>query len=154
MPPRPTPEPDLRDGLLAAYDASLAAGRAPLRPPADPELHGLLDCLDLLEEVWPRHDTETPRADGDGPAQAPPGREAARLVAELADGVAHMHGRGVLHRDIKPGNVLLQAPDPPGNGAAAAHAEALGLPSATPRLTDFGLARLAEDGQELTQSHA
>ena len=32
---------------------------------------------------------------------------AAELVAALADAVAYMHGRGVLHRDIKPGNVLL-----------------------------------------------
>src|SRR4051812_44630390 len=46
-----------------------------------------------------------------------PPRDAARLVADLAGAVAYMHGRGVLHRDIKPGNVLLEpapGPAPPG----------------------------------------
>ncbi|MCA8924751.1 MAG: serine/threonine protein kinase, partial [Planctomycetes bacterium] len=55
---------------------------------------------------------------------------AARIVAQLARGVAHAHERGVIHRDIKPDNVLLVGD--------------------TPRLTDFGLARLGE--RHLTQT--
>lgn len=49
-------------------------------------------------------------------------REAALLVRDLALAVEHAHGQGVLHRDIKPDNVLLPADGGP------------------PRLTDFGLA--------------
>ncbi|MGE0710574.1 MAG: serine/threonine-protein kinase [Planctomycetota bacterium] len=49
-------------------------------------------------------------------------REVARIGAELAEGLAAAHGRGVLHRDLKPGNVLFAA-----SGAAL--------------LTDFGMAK-------------
>jgi serine/threonine protein kinase/Flp pilus assembly protein TadD len=34
-------------------------------------------------------------------------REVLRIVARLADGLAYAHGRGILHQDLKPANVLL-----------------------------------------------
>ncbi|MDX2038202.1 MAG: serine/threonine-protein kinase [Isosphaeraceae bacterium] len=63
-----------------------------------------------------------------------PPREAARIVMVLARAVAHAHSRGVLHRDLKPGNVLLW-PEP---------SDGLDF---TLRLSDFGLARLIEGFQ-------
>jgi len=53
-------------------------------------------------------------------------RKAAELVAALADGIEAAHRAGVIHRDIKPQNILI-APDD------------------SPKLTDFGLARVVDD---------
>jgi len=46
------------------------------------------------------------RLQRDGPLDP---RDAARVVAEVADGLFHAHQRGIVHRDVKPGNVLLDA---------------------------------------------
>jgi WD40 repeat protein len=71
-----------------------------------------------------------------GPVSPP---DAAAIVATLAGAAEHMHARGILHRDLKPGNILLQQSE--------------GVPSAVPwafsadlcpRITDFGLAKLLD----------
>jgi eukaryotic-like serine/threonine-protein kinase len=67
-----------------------------------------------------------------------PPRVAARWVAALADAVQHAHERGILHRDIKPDNVIL-------TGGA-------GPDDFIPRLTDFGLAKLLEEAGDDTRS--
>lgn len=59
-------------------------------------------------------------------------RHAARLVVSLAEALEHAHARGVIHRDMKPGNVLL---DPHESVGATAE-----LPEYDPKITDFGLA--------------
>src|SRR5262249_39516230 len=49
------------------------------------------------------------------------------LVAQVCDAVQHAHERGVIHRDLKPGNILVE-------------------PSGQPKVLDFGVARAADVG--------
>src|SRR6185312_12267156 len=56
-------------------------------------------------------------------------RDVVRVGVALCDALGHAHGRGVVHRDVKPGNIMV--PDRPHDGAGVA------------KLTDFGVARIA-----------
>ncbi|TDQ00198.1 serine/threonine-protein kinase [Labedaea rhizosphaerae] len=74
----------------------------------------------VMEYLPSRNLNEILRSDGPLPAVT-----AARVIGQIADAVAAMHAKGMVHRDIKPGNVLV-------------------ADDGTAKLTDLGIARWAE----------
>jgi serine/threonine protein kinase len=71
------------------------------------------------------------------PRRLPPER-AVQIIKETADALDYAHGMGVLHRDVKPANILL--------------ARSTGGRGERVYLTDFGIARLRDDTGHLTQT--
>jgi eukaryotic-like serine/threonine-protein kinase len=73
-------------------------------------------------------------ADSSGDERTPMSiRQAAKLIAKVARTVHYAHEHGILHRDIKPGNILLDR-------------------DGEPHLTDFGLARLLDAQSSVTRT--
>jgi serine/threonine protein kinase len=78
-------------------------------------VEGSWSLRDLLEDL--RTAGETPKGYY---------RQVAKFIAQVADGLQAAHDAGVIHRDIKPPNILI-------------------TPDDTPKITDFGLARVTDD---------
>jgi serine/threonine protein kinase len=70
----------------------------------------------------------------DGRRRSIPKAEAIRLLGQLCEGLGHAHSKKLVHRDIKPQNLLLRSSD----GCL--------------KITDFGIARVAEETTRLTQA--
>jgi WD40 repeat protein len=64
-------------------------------------------------------------------ARRPAPREAAKLIAEVADALQHAHQQGIVHRDVKPSNIMIR-------------------PDGSPVMMDFGIAK--RDAGEITMT--
>jgi eukaryotic-like serine/threonine-protein kinase len=96
--------------LLPVYDAGLDEDERPFL------VMRLVDGCNLRQRL------------DEGPLPPPLVRS---VGARLADGLAHVHAHGVVHRDVKPANILLDSND-------------------EPYLADFGISRLMADAARLT----
>jgi serine/threonine-protein kinase len=79
-----------------------------------------------------------------------PARQAAALLATLAEAVGVAHQGGIVHRDLKPGNILLA----PAVGEETLEGTQPPSSYGTPKIADFGLARHFDGGPALTLSGA
>ena len=87
------------------------------------------DDLALVMELVHGSDLRA-RLDREGPLTP---QAAVSVVADVAEGLAVAHAAGIVHRDVKPENILLDQASSPGPG---------GAPRA--KLSDFGIARLVD----------
>uniref|UniRef100_UPI0030FC5EFE serine/threonine-protein kinase n=1 Tax=Nocardioides salarius TaxID=374513 RepID=UPI0030FC5EFE len=125
-------------GALPGEAADLARGLREARSSAalqHPNVVSVFDAVDEGETIWlvmeyvPSR-TLSQLAREEGPLDP---RRAAAIGAQVADGLALAHERGTVHRDVKPGNVLVAEGD---------HA----------KISDFGIARSNAADEHRTQT--
>ncbi|MCI0341848.1 MAG: serine/threonine-protein kinase [Planctomycetales bacterium] len=112
-------------GIVKVLDWSGADGRAMSKqPPGEPGGRVEWVALELVEgESLAARIAREPL----------PWREAVTIARDAADALAAAHAKGILHRDVKPSNILL---DREGH----------------PHVADFGLAKLTATGSKLTKT--
>lgn len=123
LPPALATNPELRDRFLR--EARTAAG---LSHPNIVPIHDVEEQGDLVFFVMAYVDGETLRERVERAGPLTP-RYAMKLLQEVAWALAYAHQRGVVHRDIKPDNIMIE--------------------QATDRgmVADFGIAKVARDGE-------
>ncbi|MEC3952237.1 protein kinase [Nocardia sp. CDC153] len=105
-----------------------------------PNIVTVYDRGDEGEQLWiSMQYIDGVNASSIAPGTLPPLR-AAQIIAETAKALDYAHGLGVLHRDVKPANILLARSSSKTGAAERVY------------LTDFGIARLRDDTGHLTQT--
>ena len=129
--------PELRERLVREARAAASLRHPAIVPvyevdeqnPQPSIVMALIDGVSLAE--WIRNKSPTPD-------------QSARWVRCIADALQYAHDNGVIHRDVKSSNILIQRPEPDN----PAEFDSFG----SPLLSDFGLALHLDGGVKLTQS--
>ena len=168
----PRPEapltPELRSRFLREVRAAAALSHPGIVPVFEAGLIGPICyiaseyCAGPTLAEWIHAQSPSPgpsRGPGEGGGAPGPGeggtpfRAAAEWMALLADAVEHAHERGVLHRDLKPGNILLVSQDETQSATSDIDVHADVSPQhLTPRITDFGLAKFETSDATATRT--
>jgi serine/threonine protein kinase len=82
-------------------------------------------AMELIRGISPRDYAETHHLDT---------RERLAMMVKICDAVHHAHQRGLIHRDLKPGNILVDA-------------------TGQPKILDFGVARVTDDAGATLQTN-
>jgi hypothetical protein len=125
LPPEFAVRPELRERFLRETRTAASFSHPNIVP-----VHSVEDRHQILCFVMGFVDGETltQRVSRAGPLSA---ADAARLIQEVAWALSYAHGRGIIHRDVKPDNIMIER----ATGRAV--------------VTDFGISR-AEDATGLT----
>jgi serine/threonine protein kinase len=126
------PEYARLDSVLARFQREATAAMRLEHPaiPATRRLHRTPEAVFIAMDLVGGYTLERWLGSFPPGGTPPPICDVARLFERLASGVAHAHDRGVVHRDLKPQNIMI---DPA---------------TLTPHILDFGLAKLLLDAQE------
>jgi hypothetical protein len=122
LPPTFAADPELRSRFLQEARTAAGLSHPHIVPVHAVEAHGAIVCF-VMAYVPGMTLAERVRAEGPMPAEG-----VTRLVREVAWALAYAHQRGIVHRDVKPENILLER----GSGRAL--------------VSDFGIAQLASAG--------
>jgi tetratricopeptide (TPR) repeat protein len=121
----------------------------------------LIDGQPILAMEWVEGVPIDRWARGLGNHDAPPISAILAVFLCVCDAVHHAHQRGVIHRDLKPGNILVQAETKrqrdeetecavPGRDTSSLRLSVSSSLSANPKLLDFGIAKLISAEASLT----
>jgi non-specific serine/threonine protein kinase/serine/threonine-protein kinase len=121
-------------GIAQIYEAGVF--RAEDQPDHEPQPYFAMELIDGLPitEYCQVHQLGT--------------RERLELLARVSDAVQHAHQRGVIHRDLKPGNILVVS----GTGAESSESGSRSgsAHGAQPKVLDFGVARATDSDIQTT----